>query len=164
MRHSRVFLTALFLVIQAFQLRAQQPRKLPPFSFFRLDSRPFNQQNIQKDRTSVFILFDSGCDHCQKEIPSIGKQYTQLVNCTFYFVSFNETKQISDFMKTYGKDFYEKKNVVVLRDSNRQFLPTFFPEKFPAVFMYTPKGDLSYYRSGNQDVNSMVRAARAAVQ
>lgn len=152
----------MILCLLASSAMAQQPRQLPPFTFLQLDSKPFTEKNLQKGRTSVFVLFDSGCDHCQKEIPSIGKKYNQLVNCSFYFVSFNEVNQISDFMKTYGKDFQGKKNVVVLRDSNRQFLPTFFPEKFPAVFMYNLKGNLVYYKSGNQDHNSMIRAANAS--
>jgi len=162
MRSVQLMGVVIFLFVLAFSAKAQQPRQLPAFTFFQLDSKPFTEKNLQKGRTSVFVLFDSGCDHCQKEIPTIGKNYSRLVNCTFYFVSFNEPSQISGFMKTYGKDFQDKKNVVVLRDSNRQFLPTFFPEKFPAVFMYNKKGNLVYYKSGNQDVNSMVRAASAS--
>ncbi|HEY1005971.1 MAG TPA: redoxin domain-containing protein [Sphingobacteriaceae bacterium] len=158
MKSVRHMLTALFVAL-TFHASAQQPRQLPPFRFFRLDSAPFTGQDLQKGRTSVFILFDSGCDHCQKEIPAIGKQFGQLGGCSFYFVSFDEPAQITAFMKTYGKDFYGKKNVVMLRDRNREFLPTFFPEKFPAVFMYAPAGQLIYYRSGNQDVRSMIRAA-----
>lgn len=158
----RYFLSVLALVIFSLPGAAQhQPKQLPDFKFFRLDSKPFTRADIQKGKTSVFILFDSGCDHCQKEIPSIGKQYVEFENCAFYFVSFNQPSQIESFMKVYGKDFYGKKNVVSLQDSHRQFLPTFFPEKFPAVFIYSSKGNLSYYKSGNQDVSSMVRAVRA---
>ncbi|HEY1007724.1 MAG TPA: redoxin domain-containing protein [Sphingobacteriaceae bacterium] len=159
MKPVRLILSALILML-GLGAMAQQPKQLPAFRFFRLDSKAFTNQDIQKGRTSVFILFDSGCDHCQKEIPKIGKQFDQLAGCSFYFVSFNESDQISAFMRTYGKDFYGKNNVVVLRDRNREFLPTFFPERFPAVFMYTSAGALTYYRSGNQDVASMVRSAR----
>lgn len=161
MRSVQFMMAGMVLFLLAFSAQAQQPRQLPAFTFFQLNSKTFTEKNLLKGRTSVFVLFDSGCDHCQKEIPAIGRKYSQLVNCSFYFVSFNEAGQISDFMKTYGKDFHGKKNVVVLRDSNRQFLPTFFPEKFPAVYMYNPKGILIYYKSGNQDLNSMIRAAHA---
>lgn len=158
MKSVRLILSGLVLLF-SMQAMAQQPKQLPAFKFFRLDSGPFTNQDLQKGRTSVFVLFDSGCEHCQKEIPKMGKAFDQFTGCSFYFVSFNETDQISAFMRTYGKDFYGKKNVVILKDKNREFLPTFFPERFPAVFMYTAAGNLVYYRSGNQDVSSMVRSA-----
>lgn len=162
MKAPRLFLLVLALMVLALPGLAQhQPKQLPDFKFFRLDSKPFTRADLQKGKTSVFILFDSGCDHCHKEIPLIGKQYQELENCFFYFVSFNQPDQIESFMKVYGKEFYGKKNVITLQDNNRVFLPAFFPDRFPAVYMYSPQGNLSYYKSGSQDVGSMVRAAKA---
>ncbi|MXV51118.1 redoxin domain-containing protein [Pedobacter sp. HMF7647] len=135
-----------------------QPPTIPDFSFKTLNDKPFTRADIKSGKKSMIILFDTSCEHCQHEMKDIGNRFTDFKNVNFYLVSMDGKTEIVKFMESYGKKLYGQKNVTVLTDSLRQFIPTFQPTKFPAMYAYAANGSLIEYFSGQHDVNDIIKA------
>lgn len=140
---------------------AQNPvNTIPEFTFFRLDGTPFTRSHLSKTNKIIFIFFDVTCHHCQKEAQTIGKNYSAFKGTSFYMVSLDEPPAIRQFMSTYGKGLYEKKNVTLLQDKNRQFIPKFYPSRYPAIFVYSPQGKLIKYFDSEIPIQQLLKAAQ----
>ncbi|MBE7177444.1 MAG: redoxin domain-containing protein [Mucilaginibacter polytrichastri] len=161
MKHLLLYVLMPFsLLIFSCGAQAQKPAAtVPLFTFYQLDGKPFSKANLITDQNSLFIFFDVSCEHCQRMITEINKKYTMFKNAHFYFVSMYEPDQIRGFMTVYAKTMYGKKNVTLLQDRNREFIPKFMPEKYPATYVYSPKGNLVRYFSGEQKVDDLIVAA-----
>ncbi|WP_374165206.1 peroxiredoxin family protein [Arcticibacter sp. MXS-1] len=131
---------------------------LPDFTFQTLDSRLFSKKDIAKNRTSVIILFDVTCSHCQHEIQELGKRYGEFKQASFYLVSMDLKPAIIRFMSSYGKGLSGKPNVTVLHDYKPEFVQKFMPDKYPAMYIYSEKGELIKYLSGQKDVREIINA------
>lgn len=147
---------------QATQAEAGKTGKIPEgFKFFRLsDSTAFTNTDLEKGRKSLIVFFDATCTHCQDEVRAIGKRYADFRNVHIYLVTMDEKKQATRFMTTFGKDIYGKKLVTVLLDPDKQFLPLFAPEKFPALYVYSKDGQLTWQKNGEQPIEDIVKAVR----
>jgi peroxiredoxin len=143
------------LITGSFAVMAQRPPLLPDFKFSKLDGTPFSKNEVKAQGKSIFIYFDPTCDHCQREIESIGKQYKEFTNVSFYLVSTSVKAEVSTFMQTYGKLLKDKKNVTVLLDTKREFIPKFSPTQYPAIYVYS-QGKLVKYFSGTTNVKDIL--------
>lgn len=76
-------------------------------------------------------------------------------------VSMDEAPAIKKFMNSYGKLLNNKKNVTLLQDKDRQFIPRFMPTRYPAIFIYSPQGKLIKYFSGEIDIKEIIKAANS---
>lgn len=161
MKHLLLYIVMPFsLLFFRQEARAQKPAAtVPLFTFFQMDGKPFGKANVVTDRNAIFIFFDVSCEHCQQMIGEMNKKYTLFKNAQFYFVSMYEPDQIKKFMSVYAGSMYGKKNVLLLQDKNREFIPKFMPEKYPATYVYSPKGNLVRFFSGEQKVDDVVVAA-----
>jgi len=132
---------------------------LPEFTFYSLDGIKFTKDNIQTRTNSIFIFFDVTCGHCQKETEKLGNSFSKFRNTAFYLISMDEVPAIKKFMGSYGKAMMGKKNVTILQDKDRQFIPRFMPTRYPALFIYSPNGSLIKYFSGEADMKEIIEAA-----
>ncbi|WP_423149150.1 TlpA family protein disulfide reductase [Rubrolithibacter danxiaensis] len=151
-----------FLLLASFPGFSQQPSgTIPDFTFYKLDNTPFTKKQLKNNGKKImFIFFDITCSHCQEEITDIGKHYQSFKNVEFYMVSMDEVPGIRKFMGSYGKALNGKSNVTVLRDANREFIPRFQPDRYPALFLYTSQGKLIKFFSGEKSAASILKAVK----
>lgn len=150
----------LLLLFFAGVTQAQKPASsVPLFTFYKLDGKPFGKANILPNKNSLFIFFDVGCDHCQRLMAEVNKKYNRFKKVQFYLISMYEPEQIKSFMTRYCPDMNGKANVLLLQDKNREFIPKFNPEKYPAVYVYSPAGKIIHYFSGEGKVDDLIAAA-----
>ena len=155
----RILISLLYILLLTNSQANAQPAKgtsLPDFKFYTLDDKSFTRKNIKEGKKSIIILFDTGCDHCQREIKDIDKHYAEFKNTYFYLVSFDAKQQINKFMSTYGKRLQNKQNVIIMRDTDHQFIPNFQPTKFPAMYVYSVKNKLIEYIGGQKDIKHII--------
>jgi hypothetical protein len=152
-------LTCLFL---SFCTRAQvgQTAKLPSgFKFYTLtDSSAFTSADIGKEKKSVIIFFDATCEHCQHEVAGIGERAKDFEKVNLYLISMDVKPEVEKFMSRYGKELKNKKFVTVLLDPDKNFLPNFMPERFPAIYVYSEKQELIWHKDGQREVQELVEA------
>jgi len=151
---------------QTAQQQPQQPlasepaATIPNFTFFILKSGiRFTNEDLAKTGNIVFILFDPTCSHCQHEASDIGKNYDQVKDVNFYFVSMNDPALMASFLDTWAKPLVGKKNVEVLYDRSAEFINKFHvPSQFPATYVYGSDGQLKTYWNGERPVEEIIAA------
>jgi len=146
---------SVFLFITICSSKAQPANILPDFRFVKMDGSPFTKSQINAQEKSIIIYFDPTCDHCQGEVVALGKRYKEFKNTSFYLVSSKTTPEVSTFMQTYGKQLKDKKNVTVLLDTKKVFIPEFSPTQYPAIYVYF-QGKLLKYFSGTTNVGDIL--------
>lgn len=157
------FLTILLFLIfyTNGNLKAQTPGTpayLPDFTFYKLDGSVFNKQQLARGPHSIFILFDCGCEHCQREMVNIGEHYGDFKNVVFYLVTMDRKQEIDKFMGSFGRYLNGKPNVVLLQDRNAEFIPKFKPLKYPGIFVYASDGKNLFSNSGTTPLKDILTA------
>jgi len=132
---------------------AQSPaREIPDFTFFTVDGNPFFSKQIPKDRASLFSFFDVTCTHCKTTMKTLGDRYADLRNVSVYLVTLDGRKEALDFVKKYGPQLINKKNVTILNDLNKEFLPKFQPQQYPSVYVYNRYRRLELYEKDERKI------------
>lgn len=136
-------------------------KKLPSdFTFYKLKSGiSFNNIDLAKDKNSVFVLFDPGCNHCQHEATALSENYDRIKNVNIYFVSMNDPALMASFLDSFGPKLNGKANIEMLYDRNQDFIQKFHvPAQFPANYVYGPDGQLKEYWEGDRNINEIIAA------
>ena len=139
-------------------LAQKTPDSIPDFTFFKLDGTAFNRNQLIKGEHAIFILYDCGCEHCQRELIDIGKHYSSFKNVNFYLVTMDRKQEIDKFMLTYGRFLKDKPNVILLQDKNMEFIPKFKPLRYPGIFVYSSQGKCLYSNSGTTPLQAILSA------
>ncbi len=154
--------TASLFVLGVFNsdtlLAQKTPDFIPDFTFFKLDGTVFNRQQLTKGEHTIFILYDCGCEHCQRELVDIGKHYSSFKNVSFYLVTMDRKQEIDKFMLSYGRFLKDKPNVILLQDKNMEFIPKFKPLRYPGIFVYSAVGKCLYSNSGTTPLQAILSA------
>ncbi|WP_406826247.1 TlpA family protein disulfide reductase [Pedobacter sp. KACC 23697] len=149
-------LLLILLLAVTFQVNAQQPTLLPQFTFYKLDGKPFSNNDIKQGKKNLFILFDCTCEHCQRESKNLNANYARFKDVNIYMITMDEAYIIPQFFNSYAKGLNAKPNVWVLQDKKRIFIPTFLPKQYPAMYLYSPAGKLLMYQSGDGGIKKMM--------
>jgi len=148
----------ILIVFIAFSANAQQPAYLPQFKFFKLDGKSYSNVNISQSKKTLFILFDCTCEHCQREAKELNAAYSKFKNVNVLMVTLDESISIQKFFGSYAPGLNLKPNVTVLQDKNQTFIPTFFPSKYPAMYLYSPAGKLLVYSNGDGGIKKVLKS------
>lgn len=149
-------LLLILLLTVTFQVEAQQPTLLPQFTFYKLDGKPFSNNDIKQGKKNLFILFDCTCEHCQRESKNLNTNYTKFKDINIYMITMDEGYIIPQFFNSYAKGLNAKPNVLVLQDKKRMFIPTFLPKQYPSMYLYSSTGKLLMYQSGDGGVKKLM--------
>src|ERR1700712_2326701 len=156
MKHSRLIF--LMLIIFNRPSAAQTPAPvLPDFKFFTFGGQPTGQRDLVKEKINLFIFFDPDCDHCQRTVADINKNYKAFSKASLIFVSVEGWQKINQFAGLYAPVLQKQKNVRFLRDSLNQFITIFKPRRYPALFLYSADKKLLDYEDNE---NSLFRIER----
>ena len=158
MKMRQIILATYLLTLAANNISGQIPAQtLPAFTFFKLDQTPFTDKDVAAGKMVFFMFFDADCEHCQRAIQSIGKQYPAFKKAAVYLVSMDDKNKIGHFMDTYGKELKGRKNLLILQDSHKEFITRFKPVKYPSMFLYSFKKKLLDYEDNDESVFKFVK-------
>ncbi|QNR86944.1 redoxin domain-containing protein [Pedobacter riviphilus] len=149
-------LLLILLLAVTFQVEAQQPTLLPQFTFYKLDGKPFSNNDIKQGKKNLFILFDCTCEHCQRESKILNTNYAKFKDVNIYMITMDEAYIIPQFFNSYAKGLNTKPNVMVLQDKKRLFIPTFLPKQYPSMYLYSSTGKLLMYQSGDGGIKKLI--------
>lgn len=134
-------------------LKAQTPApEIPNFTFFTVEGNPFFSKQIPRDRPSVFNFFDVTCTHCQSTMKMMGSRYSDLQRVSLYLVTLDGRKEATDFVRRYAPQLLNKKNVSILIDVNKEFMPKFQPQQYPSVYVYNKYRRLELYEKDERKI------------
>lgn len=125
---------------------------MPKATFYKADGNKFTTDQIAHDKKSLLMFFDATCGHCQKVATAISKRKGELGNIHLYLISQDEMRSIDYFLHNYGKSLLSMKNVTILQDKDQVFIPLFFPQQFPSLYLFGTDKKLIYYSSNDKDV------------
>lgn len=151
----RLYIFSLILVtvwLPAVVFSQTPAREIPDFTFFTAEGNPFFSKQIPKDRPSVFSLFDVTCTHCKTTMKTLGERYADLQHVSLYLVTLDGRKEALDFVKKYAPQLVAKKNVTILIDLNKEFLPKFQPQQYPSVYVYNKYRRLELYEKDERKI------------
>lgn len=158
-------LKKLFFLLLFSSAAAQHPAEtIPDFTFFRLDKTAFTSKNLKDNKLLFFVFFDPGCDHCQQALQSLNNHYKELKNTGIYLIATDSIWPIRHFMKKYGGTLDNRENVSILQDSNNEFMTTFKPRKYPAMFLYSSQKKLIRYEDNEENMFRFFKDTNAAAK
>lgn len=152
-----ILVALLFSLVVKGQVPAQA---VPVFSFLGPDKKTFTNKDLAKDRPLFFLFVDPDCDHCQRAVHTIGEQHAAFRNAAVYVISLDDREKLSLFMDKYGGALKGQKNVLLLQDNLNQFIVRFKPRRYPAMMLYSPKGQLIDYEDNPESVFRIVNRLR----
>lgn len=157
----KIYLLSFLTTFLFFTAKAQTPDPvMPDFQFYKADGSIFTKAQINPGHKSLVVFFDATCSHCQKTVLQLSKRYAELTQLNIYLVSLDQHVTMNYFMSQYGKNLEGKKNVLLLEDRDHIFIPLFKPSKYPSLFLYSPKNQLSYYTSGDEKLPRLFEAIK----
>lgn len=132
---------------------AQVPAQtVPAFTFFKLNKKPFTEKDLAIGKPLLFVFFDTDCEHCRHAIGYINQHERELNKTAVYLVTLDDQSKSLPFLKKYGNKLLAKTNLLLLQDSQQQFILRFKPKKYPSIFLYTAKRSLVMYDDDEQNV------------
>jgi len=145
----------------SFGVKGQVPAQtMPVFNFLGPGKQTFTNKDLAQGRPLFFLFVDPDCDHCQRAVHTIGENYAAFRNAAMYVISLDSREKLSSFMDKYGGALKEQKNVLLLQDNLNQFIVRFKPRRYPAMMLYSPKGQLIDYEDNPESVFRIVNALR----
>ncbi len=131
---------------------------LPNFTFYQLRSGiRVTNDNVGKDKNTVFILFDQGCSHCQHEAVELEKNIDRLKDVNIYYISMNDPALVLGFFDSFAPKLSKASNVEVLIDKDQTFIQKIHvPTQFPANYVYGADGKLKAHWEGEKNINEAI--------
>lgn len=127
---------------------------LPNFSFYNLQQQPFTKDSLPINKPSLFIYFNTDCEHCQYEATEIVKNTTALRDDNIVFVSNQPYTNIRQFDNAYHLSQYSF--IRLLKDSTDNFYKTFGTSTVPSLVLYNSKGALIKNYKGEVDITTVI--------
>lgn len=144
---------------QAAPTQSSEPASiLPNFTFYQLRSGiRVTNENVAKDKNTIFILFDPGCSHCQHEATELEKNMDRLKDVNIYYISMNDPALVLGFFDTFAPKLSKASNVEVLIDKDQTFIQNIHvPSQFPANYVYGADGKLKSHWEGEKNINEAI--------
>lgn len=155
MRH--FFLILLLSACSAFSYaQGLEPgTALPSAVFYKTDGKVFATEQIPSGKKSLLMFFDATCEHCQRVAAGLSKRTAELSKLNIYLISMDEKVSIDYYITNFAKPLVALKNVTVLQDKDRIFVPTFKPTQFPSLYLFSAQRKLLYFTSKEKEVPKM---------
>ncbi|CAM3482798.1 TlpA family protein disulfide reductase [Sphingobacterium prati] len=144
---------------QAAPAQSSEPAAiLPNFTFYQLRSGiRVSNENLAKDKNTVFILFDPGCSHCQHEATELEKNIDRLKDVNIFYISMNDPALVLGFFDSFAPKLSKSSNVEVLIDKDQTFIQSIHvPSQFPANYVYGADGKLKVHWEGEKNINEVI--------
>ena len=154
---STIFLTIISLIITV-QSGYSQQVNIPYFSFYDLEGNVVTNENLDLNRSTMIMMFDPYCDHCDKQAEMIVEAQDQFQDVQFVFVTIEpEIEPIKDFQKRhYGESSLE--HVIFLQDKDFVFETYFgYTDDAINIYLYKPGEKHPKYFGKEQEAEKLLK-------
>ncbi|WP_114790849.1 redoxin domain-containing protein [Niabella yanshanensis] len=131
---------------------------LPPFNFYTLNNTHFGSDSLIKDKSTVIIYFNTGCEHCQYETNQILKNAETLQKSNFLLVSSESENLLRNFYRQYNLSAFPF--VRLLRDADNIMYQIFGAKSVPTIFIYAKNGHLLKKYDGEVKIEALIDAVK----
>jgi hypothetical protein len=111
----------------------QEINELPYLSYQTLKGEPASTRSLPG--SSILILFNTDCDHCQREAKEISEKIDAFKNYQLLFIAADTLDQIANFSKAYN--LADKPNVKFGRAEYQDVFINFGSIPTPSVYIYS---------------------------
>jgi thiol-disulfide isomerase/thioredoxin len=131
---------------------------MPAFTVLSLDSVPFTQTVLSQGKSSLIMLFNPDCEHCQHQMQLLLTipELTQNTN-----VILSSTETLPKIKSFYDKFHLEKYPLIRIGKDYKYFFGGFFqPKTIPVLAFYNKQNQLVYFNQGNVKKNTILQALK----
>jgi thioredoxin-related protein len=154
----KYFLCTLFLAViyTCSYAQALAPgTDIPKGVFYKTDGKVFSTEQVPAGKKSLLMFFDATCEHCQRVAAGLSKRTAELGNLNIYLISMDEKVSMDYYITNFAKPLVALKNVTVLQDRDRVFIPLFHPTQYPSLYLFSAQRKLVYFTSKEKEVPNM---------
>lgn len=110
---------------------------------------------FDRQKPTVIVYFNPGCEHCQYEATEISRHAEQFEKAnTILITPEPSVDKVKAFAQTYHLN--EVDNLAILLDKDRQFVKHFGTAVFPSVFIYSPDQKLVKSYKGEVKIEAII--------
>lgn len=157
-----LFCTILISTVSFAQIDTTAPylktKSLPDFRLLTIDSVEFNQTILDENKSTIIMLFNPECDHCQQQLDLLLS--IPLVTQTAQIIlSSNETQEKNRVF--YEKNQLEKYSFIHLGKDFKYFFGAYYqPRTIPVLAFYNPQKQLTLFNQGNTKKKQIEQALK----
>lgn len=134
---------------------AENIKTIPPFQYQKLDGLQFSNKNLNPNIATIFLYFNSECEHCQSEAQMIKENIEKFKPFQLVFISFEKPKKIKSFATQYHLLDYD--NIHFIYDSKVTFSNTFDVKSLPCIVLYNKNQQLIEKIKGQTKVENILK-------
>ena len=134
---------------------ANNIKTIPAFSYKTIEGKVFSNTDLKENISTVFLYFNSECEHCQSEAQQISDNVEKFANVQLIFISFEDPKKIMAFSTKYKLDHNDI--VTFLCDSKVSFAITFDVNSLPTVVIYDKNKKLIEKIKGEVKIENILK-------
>lgn len=138
---------------------AEHIKTIPSFSYPTIEGKLFSNKDLKENTPTVFLYFNSECEHCQSEAEQISDNIEKFARIQLVFISFEEPKKIAAFAKKYKLDHYDA--ITFLCDKQVSFAITFDVKSLPTVVIYDKNKKLVEKIKGEVKIENILKKITA---
>ncbi len=112
---------------------AQEINELPHLDYKTLSGEVSSTRALPG--SSIIVLFNTDCDHCQREAKEIAEKSEAFKSYRLLFIAADSVHQIEDFARKYG--LAEKPNINFGRAEYNDVFMNFGSIPTPAIYVYS---------------------------
>ena len=102
----------------------------------------------------VLILFQTDCDHCQREATAIQQNISAFKEYSLYFITTTSQQEIETFAGDYKLTGYE--NIHFCKTTGQSILENFGPIDAPSLYIYTDQKLVKSF-NGETAINEILK-------
>ena len=129
------------------------PPELPDLLLTTTQGNQLNAQALEGK--TVLVLFQSGCDHCQREAEAIQKHLSSFAEYNLYFVTSAPMPDIQQFAKDYRLN--EQENVFFAATDVPAILKNFGAIPTPSLYIYSDQQKLVKAFEGESSIEEILK-------
>lgn len=112
---------------------------IPRFNFRNIiDSVPYSNANLEKNKKTIFIYFGPDCGHCINFTKKLTDSISLVNNTQIVMVSSSEFSHMKKFYDDNNLSNFQ--NISMARDADYFFITYYSVRQFPAAYIYNSKG------------------------
>lgn len=116
----------------------EKVKSIPFFELQTLEGVAFKNEDLEQNKNSLFVFFDSNCEICQIEGKAFSKTAHQFHSTHIYFISNESIEQILKFQKEKN---LKQTNITFLQDDGH-FSSNYDVSSVPFICFYNKKDEL----------------------
>jgi thiol-disulfide isomerase/thioredoxin len=129
---------------------------LPKFNLVALDSTGFDQSVLAGNRSTIIMLFNPECGHCQDQMKLLLDMPEVAAKANIILASTEKLEKIKTFFDKFELGKYSW--IHIGKDTKYFFGGFFQPKTIPVLAFYNKKQQLVYFNQGNVKKKDILEA------